>query len=161
MVFGISKAVKKRQAGAEERKRKRDEKAEQRKKLKRIEERAKAAEVKRVDQAEYKATAKKAISRGKEKARGTRGTRGKDTLKKIGKAAKKEAGKWGVPDDKPKKKTSVDAVARVKKFNGVKYQLSSTHSTKKLAQKKANSFKKYGESVRIIKTQKGYSVYIK
>lgn len=168
MVFGIGKAVKKRQAGAEERERKRDEKEERRKKLKRIEERAKSAEAKRLKKSEYKVTAKKVIRTGKEKARG------KGTLYKIGKAVSKEAGKWGAPDEKPKKKTTktksrakpkqkigVGTISKVRKFSGVKYQLSSTHSTKKLAQNRATYFKNRGELVRIVKTQKGYSVYIK
>lgn len=167
MVFGI----KKRQAGAAERKRKRDEKKKRVEELKRIEERAKATEYKRLKKAELKLSKQQAIKRGKEGARGKSGV-----LYKIGKAASKEARKWGAPDEQPKKKTQkpksraktkpkkkigVGSILRVRKFNGIKYQLSSSHGTKKLAQKKATYFKNKGESVRVVKTQKGYSVYIK
>ena len=165
MVFGL----KKRQAGAAERKRKREEKEEKRAKLKRVEKRAKEFESKRLKKAELKSAKQQAIKRGKEGAHGKSGI-----FYKIGKAASKEASRWGEPDEKPKKasqkpksrakpkkKIGVGSISRVRKFNGVKYQLSSSHGTKKLAQKKATYFKNKGESVRVVKTQKGWSVYIK
>lgn len=145
MVFGI----KKRQEDAEERKRNRA-------KLKRIEERSKEIESKRLKKSKLKLAKQQAIKRGKEGAHGKSGV-----LYKIGKAASKEASRWGAPDEKPKKKTGVGSISRVRKFNGVKYQLSSSHGTKKLAQKKATYFKNKGESVRVVKTQNGWSVYIK
>ena len=163
--------LKKRQEGAAERKRKREEKAERKKKLKRIEERAKATESKRLKDSKVKQDKQEAIKRGKESAHGKSGV-----LYKIGKAASKEASKWGAPDEKPKKKKQkpksraktkpkkkigVGSISRVRKFNGVKYKLSSSHGSKKLAQKKATYFKNHGESVRVVKTQKGWSVYIK
>jgi len=154
--MGITGLIKKRQAGAPERKAKREE-------LKALELKARQHAEERIRKAKEKKAKKEAILRGQQKARG------KD-FKKIGKAVGKgitRVAKATLAEKKPKGKSKVKKVptrkakppTETRKFNGKVYKLESVHSTKALANKTATRLRNAKKLVRTVKTREGYFVY--
>lgn len=167
MVFGIGKAIKKRQAGAEERKKKREQR-------KALEESARIGEQKRIKKEKERVRkakelkeAEAAVRRGKAKARKKgRGAVAVGLVKKGVKVAVKEARKYEFVDGeeptkrKPAKKKIVKATAsKTKVFGGKRYTLQSSHTKKPAASKKRDALKAKGKIARVVSTVKGYSVY--
>ena len=132
--MGIGTFIKKRQAGAPERKAKREE-------LKALELKARQAEEERIEKAEEKKAKKEAILRGRQKAQPTDYKR---IASKVGRGVYRVA-KKATQEEKPKKrrvKATPKTIPKTRKFSGKVFTLSAQNLTKPQATKKASSLKK-------------------
>ena len=168
--MGISSIIKKRQAGAPERKVKREakkaKKAEHKAKLKALKKSAKIGEQERLRKAKEKKQAEAAIERGRKRAQPT------DYKKIAGQVGRGlySVAKKAVNEDKPKRRTPIKRLVRkspkktpvnTRKFGGVTFKFSSNHRTKGAADKVSAKFRKLKKQVRVVKNKNSYSVFVK
>ena len=162
--MSIASLIEKRQAGAPERKAKREakkaKKAEHKAKMKALERSAQIGEQERIRKAREKKQAESAIIRGRKKAQPTDYRK---IASKIGRGAYRVA-KKATQEEKPKRrrvKAAPKTIPKTRKFSGKVFTIFTQNLTKPQATKKASSLRKSGKLVRTVKIGVKYAVYIR